>query len=592
MRYLVGDTATIRRWLEVRKKTLERWRVPYEPLWKTIRAVFEPSIGRALKGDIELSDDSALRDDKAIINSRPRDLLHRMAAGLQSGITNQARQWFRMMPQESGLTQFSSVRKYTDRATEALQEALNRSNIYPALDQVYMHLGAFGTAAALVVPDKQAGMRMIVCDTGSFWISEDRAGRVDTLMRRLRMTYSQLRDEFGMRALPEYIKQNLKEGLHEDTVTVFNLIFPADSAPKMQDVAEERQFVSVYWLDNEGGTTSNIANHGILDVRSFSYNPIIAPRWTVRASTPYGVGPGEIGLGDALELQELERASLKIVAMEANPALAAPASMRDEPMDSSPGAMVFYPDTQGGNIPVQRLYETHQSLDVIQAKISAVEARLSQTFYSDLFAMMINLNMAPKTMTAREVTELSSEKVALLGPILTRMNDDLLRPLVDACWAILVEAARENAEVTGVDDTGILEAPSQLAGKTLQIEFVSSLHAEQMASARLNGLDVVINRLGTAAQFVPDILDNFDGDEYANLVARSSYENGIIRDKKDVEQIRQGRAIAQQQQMQAAQQLQAAQTAKELSKAKLRGGKESALDAITDTPETAGGQYY
>lgn len=591
MRYLMGDTQTLRAWLDVRKRTLERWRTPYEPLWKSIRAVFEPSLGHALKGDIEISDDSALRDDKAIINSRPRDLLHRMAAGLQSGITNQARQWFRMMPQDTRLAEYSSVRKYTDRATEALQEALNHSNVYPALDQIYLHLGAFGTAAALLVPDRKAGMRMIVCDTGSYWIAENRSGRVDTLMRRLRMTYSQLRDEFGLRALPEYIRENLKQGMHEDTITVFNLIFPADSGMRIVDVPESREFVSVYWLDGEGGTARNIANHGILDVRSFSYNPIIAPRWTVRASTPYGVGPGEIGLGDALELQELERASLKIVAMEANPALAAPASMRDEPMDSGPGGLVFYNDT-AGHVPVQRLYETRQSLDVVQAKINAVEMRLSQTFYSDLFAMMINLNMAPKTMTAREVTELSSEKVALLGPILTRMNDDLLRPLVDAAWTVLVEHAQAMREETGEDRTGILEAPSQLAGDELLIEFVSSLHAEQMASARLNGLDVVINRLGTAAQFAPDIIDNFDSDAYANLVARSSYENGIIRDKKDVEKIRQTRAAAQQQQMQAEQQLQAAQTAKELSKAKLRGGKESALDAITDTPETAGEQYY
>lgn len=581
MKYIVGDTCTIRSWLEARKKSLEDIRTPYESLWKTIRSVFEPAIGKSLKGDIDLSSDSALRDDKNIINSKPRDLLHRIASGLQSGITNQARQWFRMIPSDTNLTRISIVRKYADKATEELQKVMNRSNVYPSLDQIYLHLCAFGTAAGIIVPDRKSVLRMIVCDTGSFWISEDKSGRVDTLMRRLRMTYSQIRDEFGVRALPEYIRQSLNEGRHEDSATIYNLIFPSDSAPKIRDVPEDREFVSVYWIDGDCVGSSKLTNNGILDIRSFGYNPIVAPRWTVRSSTPYGVGCGEIGLGDALELQELERASLKIVAMETNPAIAAPASMRDEPMDSSPGALVFYPDNQGGNIPVQRLYETHQSLDVIQNKITSVEMRLSQTFYEDLFAMMITLNMAPKTMTAREVSELSSEKVALLGPILTRMNDDLLRPLVDACWSVLVDRAYDDYTEAGYDQTGILEPPSQLSGRDLQIEFVSSLHSEQMSSARLNGVDRIIDRIGVAAQISPDIIDNFNFDEYANILAMSSFENGVIRDRAAVEQIRDARAKQLAQQQLAQQQLQAAKTASEFSKAKM-SNNESALDLLTE----------
>ena len=174
--------------------------------------------------------------------------------------------------------------------------------------------------------------------------------------------------------------------------------------------------------------------------------------------------------------------------------------------------------------------------------IQDTENRLKQTFYSDLFAMMINLNMQPKQMTAREVNELSGEKVALLGPILTRLNNDLLNPIVDAVFAIAI-------------DLGILpEAPSILQGKELRVEYVSSLHVDQAATSRLSGLYRILEFAGGIAKFNPEIVDKLDTDEMIDIAAKSLVENGVVRDDEDVKAIRAARAEAQAKAAQAEQQ--------------------------------------
>lgn len=576
MEYILEDTGRLRQWLDRKKQNLEAIRSPYDSLWEEIRKVYEPTIGLAITGDASYKN---FREDEKIINSKPRDLLHRLSSGLQSGITNQAKQWFLFSTKDKNLMNSNSVRKYCEQATEAVQNAINRSNIYTSLDQLYLQLGAFGTAASLIVPDEKSGVRMIVCDAGSYWISQDITNRVDTLLRRMRMSLSQLRDDFGVRALSEHMIQMIAAGRSDDEVTVYNLVYPSDTGIKIRDIDESRTFTSVYWIEEDYG--KNGKNHGILDIRSYGYNPIVAPRWTLRSNSPYGVGCGEIGLGDALELQALERASLKIVAMEADPPIAAPASMRDEVFDLNPGGITFYNSVQGGAIPVQRVYEARQSIEAVQLKIQNVEQRLGNTFFTDLFALMINLNLAPKRMTATEVTELTAEKVALLGPILTRLNSDLLRPLVDAVWSIVVTSSVDNEQ----DEYGVLTPPSMLEDKEMKIEFMSTLHTEQMSNTRLSSIDMVLQRIANAANVIPDIIDNFDADEYAMTVARSSYEGGIIRDKKDVEAIRAARAKA----IQAAQAAQSAQNQlaqseviKNLSQSKVGNGSQNALGMMID----------
>lgn len=563
-----ADPQDLRTWLDKRKQSLEAARTPFESLWRDIRLHYEPYLGKALiEGNAD--ERAAAREDEKIINTEPRILLHRMAAGLQSGVTSQARQWFRLRCQDAKMSEAASVRAWLDRTTEAVNSMFNRSNVYPALDQIYLHLGCFGSSAALAMPDDETGMHVQVIDEGAYWFAENRRGRIDTLLRKIEMTLGNAAAEFGEGWLPTETAERIKNGRNEDRITIWNLVCPNDGHKRFADVPKGRQFVSIYWAD---GRKEADGNAGIVAIRSFGYNPIIAPRWFVFGSA-YGIGCGQIGLADAKQLQTLELDKLKMIEQEVDPAIVAPASMKDEPIYTGPGGVTYYPDTmQSGRPVVGRLFELRQQIEAVLLAITATEGRLSRTFYSDLFAMMINLNMRPKQMTAREVNELAAEKIALLGPILTRLNTDMLDPLVDAGFSILASSGE------------LAEAPEEIQGQNLRVEYVSSLHMEQQSATRLSGLMRVAEFTGMMAQFVPTVVDKLDADQAVDIAAQTLAEHGVIRDDKTVAKIREERMRQQQAAEQRAVDAQAmantAKAAKDLSQARIGTG--SALDAAIE----------
>lgn len=552
------DCLKLRKWLDVRKRTLHKKRLPHESKWRDIRKNFCPTLGKSLdSAEWDTNDRDAQRDDEAIYNSTPVIQHEKLAAGLQSGITNQARQWFVFRARNEKAADSAAVRQYLGKITNYAHDRINGSNIYAALDQIYRRLAAFGQSVALLVPDDEMVMRLIVSDEGSYWISEDRRGRVNQLMRRLRYTLSQMEDDFGRDALTDAMREALDKGELEEERTVWHLVFPVRALPNdlvIYDIPNDREYASVYWLES-----GNAECGGILAIRSYDYCPIIAPRWEVNGLSPYGHGPGEKGLGDAKELQRLELSSLRISEMESNPPYAVPSSLRGEAIDTGPGGLVFYDPIAAGSdrIPIGSLFQTPGNASLVEQKIQAVTDRLNRIFYVDLFAMLLNLEMRQQPRTAAEVNELAQEKVSLLGPVLTRLNQDLLKPLVDGVWHLAYAKVIEDAQAAGGDATGILDAPEALLigiapdadGRTdaLEIKYTSTLHAEQEATARLSGPFRFIEFYGGVANVLqrPDLADNVDGDKLLRGAASVLDAEGYIVDEDKVKKIRKERAEAQ-----------------------------------------------
>ena len=552
------------------KAGLERARAPYEGLWRDIRDNFEPTLGRELDDELNPNDATAKRGDEKILNSKPRDLVDRLAAGLQSGITNQARQWFRLIDKrENGRPEGNSQseRKAIDAATETLQTTIASSNVYSSLIAMYMRLGQCGTSCALLLPDEFATIRLDVIDEGAYWIGQDRRGRICTLLRRCKWTTRQLVDEFGREAIPPEYVNDFDSGRGETVRRVWHLVLPTSEVPK----TERRRFAghpfaSIYWLDAD-------VKSSVLRIGGFDYNPIIAARWATPTGAAYGVGLGQKALPDAKALQELERAILKGVAQEVDPPMAVPVKMRGQRFSLNPGAINYFTPGEGGqsagHIPIQPIDQRQKRLEYVLQARNDLEQRLGRLFYEDLFAMLLQIQMGAnkRQMTATEITELASEKIALLGPILTRLNHDLLDPLVGGIYAICRAEAMDQLDVIeGSELLGyatpsdeVLQATekfrtlAEIEEMDLDVEYTSSLHVEQLANSRTLGVVRTYEYVGMIANYDPQVVDVLDGDNAAREGARSYMEHGIIRDTDKVAKIREGRAAQQEQQMQMAQ---------------------------------------
>jgi hypothetical protein len=171
-------------------------------------------------------------------------------------------------------------------------------------------------------------------------------------------------------------------------------------------------------------------------------------------------------------------------------------------------------------------------------------------------------------MTATEVAERHEEKLLMLGPVLERLHNELLSPLIEMTFSQIVEA-------------GILPPPpDELQDMELSVEFVSMLAQAQRAVAT-NGIDRNVANLGQVATIKPEVLDKFDSDRWADEYADILGVNPeLIVPGEKVALIRKQRAEAMQAQAQQEQMAQGAQTARDLAQAQT--GTPSALTNVMD----------
>ena len=541
------DCHALKSWIDKRVGSLKNIRAEFEPIWKDIRTYFEPNIGKALL-DGDRDQTASKRDDKRLLSSYPRKTAHQYAAGMQSGITNQAQQWVEFIPKtnEDSVKERPDLKRWFDFVTKQVLRAMQRGNIYQTTDQVYLHSGVFGTSCAILLKGDQSGEVFLhLLDEGDYWIAEDRFQMVNTCLRRMEMTIAQAAEEFLVSGIPESWAHKLEEGQAETRVTVWNLICPNETGNELfKDIPSDRKMASFYFAEGQDHTD----NCGILAIRSFSYNPIIAYRH-MHCGSVYGKGLGEMALGDVKELQKLEEYKLRMIANEVNPAMIAPSSMKGLPINIYPGG-ITYVDQLGPNpsAPIQRLFQTRESIEALAAQIGIIEQRIGRIFYAELFSMMLNINAASnKQMTAREISELSGEKVTLLGPVLTRMNHDFLTPLTDGIFSILYADGLLEDETHLIPDEvrdGPNGEPPQVGIST---EFVSTIHTEMMANIRMRGILKMLDISGMVAQAIPTTLDKLNGDQVIDEVGdiyRSTAS--FVRSDKEVAQLRAQRAEEQQ----------------------------------------------
>jgi hypothetical protein len=241
-----------------------------------------------------------------------------------------------------------------------------------------------------------------------------------------------------------------------------------------------------------------------------------------------------------------------------------------------PGGSTFI-DMNSASARIQTAYDVRLDLSHLLVDIQDVRQRITSSFYADMFLMLANQTDA--RMTATEVAERHEEKLLMLGPVLERLHNELLDPLINMTFNRMVEA-------------GIVPpAPQELAGQELSVEFVSML-AQAQRAVGTNSVDRFVGNLGAVAQFKPEVLDKFDADHWAD-----SYSDMLGMDPKlivpsdKVVIIRQQRAQQAQQQMQAEAAAKQSQSIKNLSQAQT--SQPSALTNVIDmfsgynTPQAA-----
>lgn len=533
------------------------------PLWRDISDYIAPDMGRWNLSDAN----EGKRRDQRIINSTSRAALKILASGMFSGMTSPSRPWFKLATPDAALMEFGPVKSWLHQAERVMQDVFARSNLYNVLPTLYGELGGFGIGAIACMPDDDEFVRFYNFTVGSYMAATSSRQQVDTLYREFRMTARQMEQQFGRDAMSQ-AAQSLLSSNPDAWIDVCHAVEPNDKRDSGRPDNRNMPFRSVYW--EKGGDSD-----ALLRQSGFQTSPIMVPRWDVNGENVYGHGPGSVALGDTKALQLMEKRKAQMLEKLVNPPMGAPASLRGQRASILPGDITYLDITNVGQ-QFAPLHEINPSAyTALRGEIEAHEERINSAFFVDLFLMISSMD---DVRTATEIAARKEEKMLMLGPVLERMNDELLDPLIDRVFNLMIEQSSPRWSGLLPGKPLLPPPPQELAGMDLNVEYVSILAQAQKALG-VAGIERVVSFAGNLAGIYPDIVDklNLDQavDEYAGM---SGVPPTIIRSDDEVGQIRKARADAAQAEAMNQQMLAGIQGAKLLSETDV--SNDNALTAL------------
>jgi hypothetical protein len=542
-----------------RSELLTRWgqlkteRATWWAHWKEISDYLLPRSGRFFIQDRNRGN----RRHNNIYDSTGTRALRVLAAGMMSGMTSPARPWFRLATADADLMKYDPVKLWLNDVSNLMHTIFQRSNTYRALHSMYEELGAFGTAASIVMPDFRNVIHHYPLTTGEYCIATNWKGEVTTLYREFQKTVHEVVSEFGIDKVSNTVKNLYDRGSLDAWITIIHCIEPRTDRDQTKSDNLNMEWKSIYF---EVG-----AREGeVLREAGFNHFPALVPRWALSGGDIYGNSPGMEALGDIKQLQHEQLRKAQGIDYKTKPPLQVPTSMKNRDVETLPGG-VSYVDMAGPNGGIKTAFEVNIDLSHLLADIQDVRQRIQGGFYADMFLMLANQSDA--RMTATEVAERHEEKLLMLGPVLERLQNELLDPLIEMTFDQILKA-------------GIVPPPpKELQGHDINVELVSML-AQAQRAVGTNSIDRFVGNLGAVAQFKPEVLDKFDADKWADVYSDSlGLDPHILVPSDQVEALRQQRAQAQQQAQQAAMLNQGADTAQKLAAA--RGSAPNAPTDIT-----------
>ncbi|HHI0041242.1 TPA: portal protein [Klebsiella pneumoniae] len=555
---------TLKEQLQKQQAQLTNDRSSFDPHWRELSDFINPRGSRFLVTDVNRDD----RRNTKIVDPTATLAARTLSSGMMSGITSPARPWFKLATPDPDMMDYGPVKLWLEVVQRRMNEVFNKSNIYQSLPLLYASLGNYSTGAMAVLEDDSDVIRTMMFPIGSYYMANSARGSVDTCFRKFSMTVRQLVMEFGLNNVSDSVKGMWDSGNYESWIEVIHAVYPNIDRDTAKLNSKNKPVKSVYY--EVGGDSDKLLRES-----GFDEFPIMAPRWEVNGEDVYGSScPGMIALGQVKALQLEQKRKSQLIDKATNPPMVGPSSLRNQRVSLLPGD-ITYIDQVTGQDGFKPAYLVNPNTADLLADIQDTRQIINSAYFVDLFMMLQNINT--RSMPVEAVIEMKEEKLLMLGPVLERLNDECLNPLIDRTFSIM---ARKNL---------LPPPPDVLQGMPLRIEYISVM-AQAQKSIGLSSLSSTVGFIGQLAQAKPEALDKLNVDQAIDAFAEmSGVSPTVIVPQEQVEHVREQRAQQQQQQQMVAMGMAAAQGAKTLSEAQT--ADPSVLTALSNAVGApAGGQ--
>jgi hypothetical protein len=501
-----------------RYEKLEGQRQNWETHWQEVADYMQPR-----KADVTKQRARGDKRMEQVFDSSPIQAVELLAASLHGMLTNPSTPWFTLRFKDEEIENEDEAKLWLEASTDAMYTAFNRSNFQQEIFELYHDLITFGTAAMFIEEDDDDIIKFSTRHINEVFIAENDKGRIDTIYRRFKISARAAMQKFG-EAVSSDVQSAFKKDPYKE-VEILHAVYPrSDFNPNKKD-KKNMPFESVY---------IEFKNGNELSVSGFREFPFVVPRYLKASNEIYGRSPAMTALPDVKMLNEMCKTTIKAAQKQVDPPLLVPDDGFLLPVRTVPGGLNFYRSGTRDRIePLNIGANNPLGLNMEQQRRDSIRA----VFYVNQLMMQDGPQM-----TATEVIQRNEEKMRLLGPVLGRLQSELLKPLIDRVFAILL---RNNM---------LPAAPEFLSGRDIEIEYVSPL-AKAQKSTELQSIMRAVEILGSLANVAPV----FDYVNFDNLVKHLADIVGvpqkILKTQSQVNAERQ-QAQQQQQEMQQMQQLQ------------------------------------
>lgn len=492
------------------------------PRKRGITATYEPGE----KPSSDVYDDTAIQSNLFL------------AAALSGYMTNATQRWFELRCRDEKTMDNQEVREFFSKSAETMYLTLANSNFYQQIHEVYIDLGSIGTSSIYEDDDAKDGVRFYTRHMKEMYIVEDEREEVNMVYRKFQMTAYQAYGFFGKDKVGEKIVKCVEE--QKDFGKKFDFIHyvcPRYKRDTRKIDSKNKPFAS-YWV--------SVADKKITREGGYDEFPYFCPRFYKNSGETYGYSPSYTCYPSIIRLNNATECYETGAYQDAYPAWIAENDGLMGTLDLRRDAINYQRQPLSQGQAVQSLRHTRN----IQVGIDYMDRqaeKIKKAFFVDLFLMLVQ----SPNMTATEVIERTNEKMFVLGPVLGRLQSELLNPIIYRTFNILLRK-------------GLLPpVPQALQGQDWDVVYVSPLAKAQRA-VQAKDMQTFLAIVAQIAQGgLPEALDKVNVDNIIDKFGKVySIEPDNIASTEDANAKREQRAQAQAQAQQMQSMMVAAQGAK------------------------------
>jgi hypothetical protein len=457
-----------------------------------------------------------------------------LADGFQGYSASSAIKWWTAKIRNKVGNRDYSIRKWLDEVEDLQSTEMAQSNFYNELNECYVDAVFYCTAtmaAPVWLPSKQK-LSYQTMHPREIFLARDWQGQINLYHRKFPMTGRQIIEEFGTEKLSPQILKNIDTNPY-NRYQVIHAIYEREERDTESQTATNMPIASVWVMENE---------KIVLRESGFHDWPLFTWCWRLSSMETYGRGPGIDTIWDAIVANQAMKTLLETGQMALKPPLIANEELKTR-IKLVAGGITW---RENPSQMVARLFEPSPNYPVGADVVQKLRDELRDKFKEKTFALLTQLTMMTQRMNLLQTAEIQGEKAALMGPMMSRNQTDLLIPIINATWWKLREVGRIPPPPPSI--VRYMSSP-------IDLEFLGPIAIAQKRFLQSQGLNPALDRMAQLRQAYPEwaqmLGDHVDPDKLEDWIWETyGAPASVQRDPQLIAQVRAQRMKEMQQQKQ------------------------------------------